>query len=252
MKSGVPNKCFDCPYRGRHIYVVGALRFERELIIDFISHHTGAEWFEVENLEAVPVSNYGVPLGKKMILVDIHNLTREDLIHLLSSQGWKVQAHNLMALFNVPQEYAIEKVALKCGARGLLYSDDRAEDLVNGICAINSGELWFPRKILCECLQDSYVGKELPVPAGHCLSEREAELLRVLATGATNDAIADMLCISPHTVKTHLHNIYHKIKVDNRLQAVLWAKENLQNAGLLILSSYLPTITEQISPFCII
>ena len=252
MKSGVPNKCVDCPYRGRHIYVVGALRFERELIIDFISNHTGAEWYEVGSLGEIPASNHGVPLGKKMILVDIQNLTREDLVHLLSSQEWKLQAHNLMAMFNVPHEFTIEKIALKCGTRGLLYSDDRAEDLVNGICAMNSGELWFSRQILSECLQDSYVGKELPVPAGHSLSEREIELLRALATGATNDAIADMLFISPHTVKTHLHNIFQKINVDNRLQAVLWAKENLQSAGLLILSSYLPTLSEQISPFCII
>lgn len=251
MKSGVPTKCVDCPYRGRHIYVVGALRFDRELIVDYLSNHTGAKWFEVGSLDAVPGSNHGVPFGKKMILIDTHNLAREDLIHMLSSQVWKTHAHNLMALFNVPHEHAIEKIALKCGTRGLLYSDDRAEDLVNGICAINSGELWFSRQILSECLQDSYVGKEMPVPAGHSLSEREVELLRVLATGATNDAIADLMCISPHTVKTHLHNIFHKINVDNRLQAVLWAKENLQKAWLLILSSYLPTITEQFSSFSI-
>jgi DNA-binding CsgD family transcriptional regulator len=251
MMKGFPDKCIDCRYRGRHIYVVGAMRFERELIIDFISHHTGAEWFAVENMNAVPVSNHGVPLGKKMILVDIHNMAREDLIQLLSSQEWKVRAHNLMALFNVPHEYEIEKLALKCGTRGVLYADDSAKDLVNGICAINSRELWFSRQVLSECLQDSYVGKELPVPAGHSLSEREVELLRVLASGATNDAIADMMFISPHTVKTHLYNIFQKINVENRIQAVLWAKENLQNAGLLILSSYLPTISEQISPFCI-
>ena len=251
MKSDPISKCTDCAYQGRNIYVVGASRFERELIIDYLSTHTAAKWFQTENLDAVPVSNQGVPLGKKMILVDTHGLTRDDLTHLLSSQAWKVQAHNLMALFNVLHEHEIEKLALKCGVRGFLYSDDRAEDLVNGICAINSGEFWISRRILTECLQDSYVGKELPVPAGHSLSEREVELLRVLTTGASNEAIAELLFISPHTVKTHLHNIFHKINVGNRLQAVLWAKENLQNSGLLILSSYLPAINEQFPSFCI-
>jgi len=251
MKSDPIRKCTDCAYQGRNIYVIGASRFERELIVDYISTHTAAKWFQAENLDTVPVSNQGVPLGKKMILVDTHGLTREDLTHLLSSQAWKVQAHNLMALFNVLHEHEIEKLALKCGVRGFLYSGDRAEDLVNGICAINAGEFWVSRQILSECLQDSYVGKELPVPAGHTLSEREIELLRVLATGASNESIAERLYISPHTVKTHLHNIFHKINVDNRLQAVLWAKENLQNAGLLILSSYLPAITEQFPTFCI-
>jgi len=245
MSSDLPSKCADCSYQGRHIYVVGKMRFERELICDFIRTHTAAQLFQAESLEEVPISNLGAPLGQKMILVDAHDMTRDSLLQMLSSKAWKAQAHNLMALFNVLHEHKIEKEALKNGVRGFLYSDDRVEDLANGICAINSGEFWIPRRIVAECLLDSYVGKETPVPVSHSLSEREVELLRVLATGASNEAIADRLYISPHTVKTHLHNIFHKINVDNRLQAVLWAKENLQNAGMLILSSYLPTVTEQ-------
>ena len=245
MSSDLPSKCADCRFRGRYLYVVGKLRFERELISDFIRTHTAAQLFQTESLEAVPLSNLGTPLGQKMILVDTHDMTRDNLMRMLSSKVWKVQAHNLMALFNVLHEHEIEKEALKNGVRGFLYSDDRVEDLANGICAINSGEFWIPRRIIAECLLDSYVGKDLPVPVSHSLSDREVELLRVLATGASNDAIADQLYISSHTVKTHLHNIFHKINVDNRLQAVLWAKENLQNAGMLILSSYLPTVTEQ-------
>lgn len=59
------------------------------------------------------------------------------------------------------------------------------------------------------------------------LTRREMEILSVLASGAKNEEIADKLFISPHTVKTHLYAIYRKIKVSNRLQAVLWASKNL-------------------------
>jgi len=59
------------------------------------------------------------------------------------------------------------------------------------------------------------------------LTPREIEILSVLALGVKNEEIASKLYISPHTVKTHLYAIYKKINVSNRLQAVLWAGENL-------------------------
>ena len=58
-------------------------------------------------------------------------------------------------------------------------------------------------------------------------AERQIEILAMVAVGATNDEIADKLCISPHTVKTHLYRIFKKINVPNRVQAALWAAKNL-------------------------
>lgn len=59
------------------------------------------------------------------------------------------------------------------------------------------------------------------------LTRREREILDLIASGFSNQQIADELFISPHTVKTHLHNIFKKINVKRRLQAALWAAENL-------------------------
>jgi DNA-binding CsgD family transcriptional regulator len=59
------------------------------------------------------------------------------------------------------------------------------------------------------------------------LTRREREILDLIASGFSNQQIADELFISPHTVKTHLHNIFKKINVIRRLQAALWAAENL-------------------------
>lgn len=227
MDGILNSRCIDCRYRGRHIYVIGAFRFERELLLSYVRPRTAAEWFTVETLAEVPVSNHDVPLGKKLLLLDANAMSREELEGLFSSREWKAHVGNLLALFNLQRQLEIEKLALKSGVRGFLYADDHAEDLVNGICAINSGELWISRHIIAECLLSSYVEQPTTQPAAHELSKREIELLRTLQAGASNDAIADRMCISSHTVKTHLHNIFRKLKVNSRLEAALWAKENL-------------------------
>ena len=59
------------------------------------------------------------------------------------------------------------------------------------------------------------------------LTPRQVEILALVAVGATNEQIADKLCISPQTVKSHLYNIFKKINVPNRVQAALWAAKNL-------------------------
>ena len=62
-------------------------------------------------------------------------------------------------------------------------------------------------------------------PSG--LTRRETEILALIAAGHTNEEMAEKLFISPHTVKTHVYNIFQKIAVPNRLQAALWAAKNL-------------------------
>ncbi|MGW8223349.1 MAG: response regulator transcription factor, partial [Syntrophobacteria bacterium] len=93
--------------------------------------------------------------------------------------------------------------------------------------AIPEGEIWNSREILSKFIPETEKAQRLSAEEASELSAREIEILNLVAKGAMNIEIADTLYISRHTVKSHLYNIYKKIKVANRLEAALWAKGNL-------------------------
>lgn len=70
---------------------------------------------------------------------------------------------------------------------------------------------------------------DVVAPAGPGLSDREMEVLQLIATGATNREIAAELNLSPHTVKEHTSTVYRKLEVRNRAEAV----QRAQRLGLL-------------------
>ena len=72
----------------------------------------------------------------------------------------------------------------------------------------------------------AYLLDTLHKTAGWDLTERELEVLELLATGKTNDQIMNELCITRNTLKTHTSHIYSKLDVQDRTQAALWAFQN--------------------------
>jgi len=129
------------------------------------------------------------------------------------------------ALFNIgADETGVAESALQREIFGVFFQNDPPGLVIKGITAMLKGEPWFPRQVLArKALASANHGFALP--AG--LTRREAEILVMIAGGATNAGIAESLCISVHTVKTHLTHIFRKINVPNRLQAALWAAQHL-------------------------
>lgn len=132
-----------------------------------------------------------------------------------------------IAIFNMPTGQPFGNDLVKKGVRGIFYNSDPLPNLAKGVPAILNGELWYSRKDLMKCLLDSNDDGEFALERRGLLTSREREILILIASGISNTQIAEKLNISRNTVKTHLYNIYNKIKVPNRLQAALWAAKHL-------------------------
>jgi two-component system, NarL family, response regulator LiaR len=113
--------------------------------------------------------------------------------------------------------------AVRAGALGYLLKDSSPDDLLYAIRSVYRGNLFIPRELAKELMQ---VPAPSLVPAGsEAYTERELEVLRLLAQGRTNREIGEALFISPTTVRAHVSNILLKLNVANRTQAAMVARE---------------------------
>jgi DNA-binding NarL/FixJ family response regulator len=118
--------------------------------------------------------------------------------------------------------------ALLVGACGYLLKDARAEDIVQGVRAAAEGESMISPRIAARLVTRlrepaAVVNPSVGELSDADLTDRETEILRLIACGKENSAIADELFISPKTVKNHVASILGKLNIDNRIQAAVVA-----------------------------
>jgi DNA-binding NarL/FixJ family response regulator len=116
--------------------------------------------------------------------------------------------------------------AMVAGASGYMLKDAAVDDLVAGIRAAAAGESSISPRIAAKVLawiRDRRPDRQEAAAADTDLSEREIEVLRLLADGKGNAEIAQELYISPKTVKNHIASILVKLQIENRIQAAVYA-----------------------------
>lgn len=173
----------------------------------------------------------GVPAGASdaehlLFLVDAATLKPVDALDSIDELPIADQKVHI-AFFNLDGGEDVESLAAHPAMNGVFPRDCPQDQLLKGVQAIINGEVWLPRKVLERYMAKSRTYKRPSNTTAAALTDREIEVLRVMATGAKNTEIADRLSLSPHTIKTHIYNIFKKINASNRLQAVNWAQANL-------------------------
>lgn len=111
---------------------------------------------------------------------------------------------------------------IEAGARAYLLKDAPREELFKAVRAVHRGESLIEPGVASKLL-DRFAELSRQAPVAEALSERELEVLKLMAKGAANKEIATTLCISESTVKTHITNIFQKLRVSDRTEAVTQA-----------------------------
>jgi DNA-binding NarL/FixJ family response regulator len=125
-------------------------------------------------------------------------------------------------------EYIIE--ALRAGASGFLLKDAPVEELIRAVQTVAAGDAQLSPTVTKRLLEQ--VARRLPAAVARDtgpltkLTDREREVLRLMAVGMTNAEIANALFVSEPTVKTHVSNVLQKLGLRDRVQAVIYAYEN--------------------------
>lgn len=115
--------------------------------------------------------------------------------------------------------------AMRAGARGYILKGADQEDVLRAIRAVAEGEALFGPSIANRLMDFFAVPISNPPEAFPELTDREHEILTLIAQGKRNSEIAGQLFISLKTVRNHVSNIYNKMQVTDRVQAVLRARE---------------------------
>ncbi len=116
------------------------------------------------------------------------------------------------------REYVIGLV--RAGVAGYMLKHDSPEMLVRAVRTVAMGEDWLSPRVADILMKSMRAYEESPKVK---LSPREVEVLNLMADGYRNDEIAEKLVITSQTVKNHVRNIFIKLNVDTRVEAVLYA-----------------------------
>ncbi len=118
--------------------------------------------------------------------------------------------------------------ALAVGASGFLLKNAPPEDLVDAVRVVAAGDALLAPAVTRRVIEAASNGRPVKADStiANTLTERESDVLRLLASGLSNSEMAERLFLGEATVKTHVSNVLVKLGVRDRVQAVVWAYEH--------------------------
>jgi DNA-binding NarL/FixJ family response regulator len=146
-----------------------------------------------------------------------------DVAHTLCGQN----AHPAILILTVHRDPQTVFGLLECGAAGYVLKDEALETLPHAVRAVAGGASWLSpavaSQVVCRAVRQETNRPQVRLLEDHHLTPAELRVLRLLAEGRDNAAIAEKLVVTKRTVQNHISNLYGKLGVTSRTEAMLYA-----------------------------
>ncbi len=162
-------------------------------------------------------------LKPEVVLMDLDMPLMDGFALLTALRESDIPSRAIVLTVHQEQEFFDEAVRL--GAHGYILKDSAVTDVVNGIRAVARGASYVSPALTSYLLRQAREDRETPDAVAQ-LTNTERAVLKLVADYKTNNQIADELCISPHTVKTHRKNINAKLNLEGNHALMKFALEN--------------------------
>lgn len=204
------------------VYIITEKSPQAQLFAEYLNKHTGCQMsiHSPSTILSIPDS------GNVLILIDSDHID-VDALPEWQDKLPKELAREPLAAFNIhDMDHALEALSY-AQFKGIFYRNESLEIICKGIHALLKEELWMSRDLMAHLIlfYRKYQSNAFRPACG--LTNREMEIISLLSAGTSNQQIAEKLSVSEHTVKSHLYNIFRKINVHNRIQALNWIHQNL-------------------------
>ena len=159
-----------------------------------------------------------------VILMDINMPVMNGLESLRQIKAFDNEVKAVMLTIHQDREYLLK--ALELGALGYILKDAEASALIEAIRSVSNNQTYIQPIMARELVNEYKRIKSGADDPKNSLTEREIEVLKLLAKGMLNKEIANALFISEKTVKNHISSIFRKLNVQDRTQAAVYAIKN--------------------------
>jgi DNA-binding NarL/FixJ family response regulator len=170
--------------------------------------------------EAIALSNQAQP---DVVLMDLHMPDHDGVA--ATREILQTDPHIAVLVLTMFDDDDSVFAAMRAGARGYLLKGTNQADIVRAVHAVGAGGAMFGPAVAQRVLEFFANAQSRPALAFPQLTDREREVLDLIAQGRTNSSIAQHLAISEKTVRNHVSNIFTKLAVADRAQAVVKARE---------------------------